>query len=54
MQFAEPNRVEPNGVAELDLGDDVVIALLLGIPGAQGSWSKNPKRMLPPAARFLG
>ena len=43
MQFAEPNRVEPNGVAELDLGEDVVVALLLGIAGRTGQLVEKPE-----------
>jgi hypothetical protein len=47
MQFAEPHRIEPDLVAEFDLADDIAVALLLRIAGAQGNWSKNPKRMAP-------
>src|SRR5947208_13797515 len=36
MQLAEPDRVEPNLVAEFDLGQDVVVALLLRKAGSAG------------------
>src|SRR5438270_13650648 len=36
MQLAEPDRVEPNFVAEVDLGQDVVAALLLRKAGGAG------------------
>ena len=36
MQLAEPHRIKPDLVAELDLGEDVVIALRLG--KAAGAW----------------
>ena len=43
MQFAEPNRIEPHRIAELDLGDNVVVALLLGIAGRTGQLVEKPE-----------
>jgi hypothetical protein len=36
MEFAQPDRVEPDFVAEVDLGQDVVVALLLRKAGGAG------------------
>ena len=43
MQFAEPHRVEPDPVAELDLRQDVVVALLLGKPGRARQLVEEPE-----------
>ena len=43
MQLAEPHRVEAERVAELDLREDVLIALLLGISGRARQLVEKPE-----------
>jgi len=43
MQFAEPHGVESKLVAELDLGQDVAIALRFGKAAGAGQLVENPE-----------
>ena len=48
MKLAEPYRIEPDGITELYLRNDVLIALLLGISGRTGQLVEEPEAHVVP------
>jgi hypothetical protein len=53
MQFAEPDRVEADLISQLDLGDDVVVALLLRKARRTGQLVEKPEAHAASPARCL-
>jgi hypothetical protein len=43
MQFAEPHRIEAEGIAKLDLRHDIPVTLLLGVAGSARQLVEKPE-----------